>query len=134
MKKIFSTFLVSLVFLSLFLFSFFKDVYSIEKVDPVNLNTIQQNMGNSSLPTNISGLISKIIPYIFTIAGILLLIFFIASGFQFIFAAGDPKKMESAKAHITTALIGFIIIFVSYWLVQILGRIFNIPSIISIFQ
>jgi hypothetical protein len=92
------------------------------------LNATGQNQ-----TTTIGSLISKIIPYLFTIAGIILLLFLILSGFQFIFAAGDPKKIESAKAHITSALIGFVIVFISYWLVQVLARIFNIPSIISIF-
>jgi uncharacterized membrane protein len=103
-------------------------------MNQINLSIIQKSIGNTSIPTSINCLISRLIPYIFTIAGILLLIFFIVSGFQFIFAGGDPKKMEAAKAHITTALIGFIIIFVAYWLVQVLGRIFNIQIITDIFK
>jgi len=78
-------------------------------------------------------LISKIIPYIFTLSGIILLIFIILSGFQLMLSGGDPKKAQAAKARLTTSLTGFFIIFLSYWIVQIIAHIFDIKQIKDIF-
>lgn len=75
---------------------------------------------------NIGAIINDLVPYIFALAGLLLLFILILGGFELMTSAGDPKKMEAAKGKITNAVIGFIIIFVAYWLVQILEVIFGL--------
>lgn len=74
----------------------------------------------------IGGIVSALLSYIFIIAGLILFAYLLISGFELLTSAGDPKKIESAQAKITHAIIGFIIIFVSYWLAQILEVIFGI--------
>ena len=83
--------------------------------------------------TTIGQIISDILPYIFTITGILILIYLLMGGFQLMFAAGDPKKIQGAWGKITNAIIGFVIIFIAYWLTQLIGKIFNIEVINTIF-
>jgi hypothetical protein len=51
-------------------------------------------------------------------------------GFELLTSGGDPEKAKKAQERITSALIGFLIIFLAYWLTQILEVIFGI----SIFQ
>lgn len=105
-----------------------------------NLNNIQVpatpgapiNINSSSL--NIGTIISSILPYIFTIAGIILLIYLIFGGFQYMLSGGDPKAAQSARTHITNALIGFLIVFIAFWVVQIFGLILNLPAIRLIFR
>lgn len=75
---------------------------------------------------NVSGIISIILPYLFVIAGLLLLFYLIYGGFHMMIAANDEKGLAEAKGKITNALVGFMLLFVSYWLVQILGHIFGI--------
>ncbi|HUV42842.1 MAG TPA: TrbC/VirB2 family protein [Patescibacteria group bacterium] len=75
---------------------------------------------------NISNIINDLIPYIFALAGLALLLILIWAGFEMMTSAGDPKKMESAKGRLTGAVIGFVIIFVAYWLIQILEVIFGL--------
>jgi len=41
-------------------------------------------------------------------------------------AANDEKGLAEAKKKITYALVGFLLLFVSYWLVQILEYILGI--------
>lgn len=79
-------------------------------------------------------IISTILPYIFTISGILVLLYFLVGGFSLMFASGDPKKVQGAWAKITNALIGFVIIILAYFLVSLIGRILNIPKIMNIFS
>lgn len=79
-------------------------------------------------------LISSLLPYLFAAAGILLLLYLIYGGLSLMLSRGDPKAVQSARDKITGALIGFIIVFISYWLVQIVGRILGIEAIQSIFK
>lgn len=49
-------------------------------------------------------------------------------------ARGDPKAVAAAQARITTALVGFIIIFAAYWLVQIVGSVLGIGQFQGLFR
>lgn len=77
--------------------------------------------------TNPYGFISRILPNIFIIAGLILFTYFIAGGFVMIAAGGNPKNMDQGKGMITNAIIGFIVIFASYWIIQIIQIITGIP-------
>jgi len=79
-------------------------------------------------------IISQLIAYIFAAAGILLLLYFLWGGFQLMLSRGDPKAIESGKAKITGGLIGFVIVFTAYWLIQLLSSLLGITKIIEIFQ
>ncbi|HUS60264.1 MAG TPA: pilin [Nevskiaceae bacterium] len=99
------------------------DGYEIQ--DPIPTITLPGG-GEKPRFENIGDIINTLIPYIFALAGIILLFFIIFGGFELLTSGGDPKKVESAKGKITHAIVGFIIIFVAYWLVQILETIFGI--------
>ncbi|SRR5258708_632403 len=81
----------------------------------------------------IGGIIGAAIPYIFTIAGMLLLVYLIFGGLQLMLSQGEPKAAQAAKSHITNALVGFIIIFIAYWVVQLFGIVFGLKGITNIF-
>lgn len=70
-------------------------------------------------------LTSIIISNSIVIAGIIVVFLFIAGGFGMIMGAGkdNPEQAEKGKKAITSAIIGFIIIFTAYWIVQIVGKI-----------
>lgn len=76
------------------------------------------------LPTgkfpNLASLVTNALPLLFSIAGIFLLAYLVWGGFDYLTSMGDPKKAEAGKGKITNALLGFIIIFVAFWLVQII--------------
>jgi hypothetical protein len=82
----------------------------------------------------IGDIINRAIPWIFTIAGMLLLVYLIFGGLQLMLSQGDPKAAQGAKSHITNALVGFIIIFISYWVVQLFGLILGLQGIGAIFK
>lgn len=71
-------------------------------------------------------IISALLPYLFTLAGLGLFLYLIIAGFGWMTSGGDPKKTQSAKDKLTNALVGFIIIFVAYWLILILEKIFGL--------
>jgi uncharacterized membrane protein len=74
----------------------------------------------------ISTILSAIIPYVFAIAGIILFVMFLAAGFILLTATGNQEKMQQGSKMMTSALIGFIIIFLAYWIMQILQIIFGL--------
>jgi hypothetical protein len=76
----------------------------------------------------IGSIISRAIPFIFIFAGIGLFLMILASGFDFLTSAGDSKKLDQGKQRLTYAIVGFIIIFASFWLVQILGEMFGLAT------
>lgn len=75
---------------------------------------------------NLTDVLSALLPYVFALAGLMLFGAIIWSGFQFLTSGGDPKKTEEAKGCLTSAVVGFAIIFLSWWAIQILQIIFHL--------
>ena len=65
-------------------------------------------------------IINDLIPYIFIFAGIILFVMLIAGGFSIFVSAGNPEKVKKGQAMLVNALIGFLVIFASYWIIQLL--------------
>lgn len=88
-------------------------------------------LGNGSKlldPKNINNYISAIITGAISIAGVILLFILIMGGFGIIAGAGNdnPEKVEKGKKAATSALIGFIVVFMSYWIVKLIESITGI--------
>lgn len=71
--------------------------------------------------SDLGSVIGRAIPFVFAIAGIGLLIMIIGAGFTLLTSAGDAKKMEEGRQKLTYAIVGFVVIFAAYWIVQLLG-------------
>lgn len=78
--------------------------------------------------TDVGGIVSAILPYIFGAAGILLLIYLVTAGLNLMLAKGDPKAIQAAQSKITNALIGFIIVFFAFIIVQLIGQILGLEG------
>ena len=76
--------------------------------------------------TNLASVVTNAIPFIFPIAGVILLLYLVWGGFDILTSMGDSKKVEAAKGKVTNAIIGFLIIFFAYWIVQILDNVFRL--------
>ena len=70
----------------------------------------------------VSSIISTLLQNIYVLAGIILFILLIVGGLSFIMGAGEenPEKAKKGKQAITAALMGFVIIFCSYWIIRII--------------
>lgn len=88
------------------------------------------SFGGSDLNT-VGNLVSLFLNIAFVIAGVILLFFFIMGGIGMISSAGqnDPQKAEQAKKTLTSAVIGFVIVFASYWIVKLIGVLTGVPTI-----
>jgi hypothetical protein len=104
-----------------------------EKLEPTTLPKLYEAIVEGE-KLDIGNIVSALLPYLFSLAGLLLLLYLLFGGFQLMTSAGDPKKMQEAKGKLTNALVGFFIVFISYWLVQIVGTILGIEVITNIFK
>lgn len=71
--------------------------------------------------SNLASLTNLIVSNLFVFAGIILFFLVFLAGFKFI--SGGKKGVEDARSIISTALIGFTIMFSAYWIVQIIAYI-----------
>ena len=81
------------------------------------------NIAQFSTP---GGIISRFLPFIISGAGLILFVMLIWGSFEIMLGAANPKSAESGKQRITSALIGFFILFSVYWIAQIIQVIFGI--------
>ncbi|MBU0978693.1 MAG: hypothetical protein ABIJ03_04450 [Patescibacteria group bacterium] len=75
----------------------------------------------SSKYSSLSFLVNLVVRNVFVIAGIGLFIMFFVAGFQFI--AKGKQGIEDAKQTATAAVLGFVIMFCAYWIVQLVKYI-----------
>ncbi len=82
--------------------------------------------------TGIGSVVSLFLNIAFVLAGLILLFFFILGGIGMIGSAGqsDPQKAEQAKKTITSAVIGFVIVFTSYWIVKLVSSLLGVQNLI----
>lgn len=101
----------------------------------INIGTtfLKDTNGNLYRVDNISRYVSNIITASISIAGIILLFLLIGGGIGMIAGAGksDPQTVEKGKKAATSALIGFIVVFCSYWIVKLVETITGL-SLISL--
>lgn len=75
---------------------------------------------------NIGTVITKLLPYVYAIAGLILLVLLILGGFQLMTSGGNPDKVKAGRGRITAALIGFFIIFMAWFIVKAVEYILGV--------
>ncbi len=84
-------------------------------------------LGSFSRPfdgLNLMDVIGRIIQIAFALAGLVATFYLIMGGYNYITSGGDPEAAEAAKVMITNAIIGMVVILISYLLVDfILGQL-----------
>ena len=88
-----------------------------------------ENIGNPSGftgPETLGGIVSKLLPIIYVIAGLILFVALIWSGLNMIMSSGNPEKLKGAQGCLVNAFLGFILIIASYWIIQIFQEILQI--------
>jgi len=90
----------------------------------VNIGDLPTGTGRTISQTfpSIGTLVTVLLKNSLTIAGLLFLILLIFGGVMFIIGAGstDSKKAAQGQALVTDALIGFIVVILAYFIVQII--------------
>jgi len=105
-------------------------VNDFEKVTKQTLDELNPLLfESSSVAAELStpeGFINRLLDYIFPLAGFILFGMLIAGGVEMMFGAAGKKSIDSGKQRATAAVVGFVLLFASYWVVQIVEQIFGI--------
>jgi hypothetical protein len=70
--------------------------------------------------------ISTIITTLTVVGGLAFVIFFFMAAFKWILSSGDKTMTEEAKSQMTNAVIGLIIMIVSYFIIGIVGGVLGL--------
>lgn len=75
--------------------------------------------------TGVGSLVSRTVTIALTAAGIILLFLLIVGGLMMIAGAGsdNPETVEKGKKAASSAIIGFVVVFVAYWIIRIIELI-----------
>ncbi len=86
--------------------------------------------GASSLAGDTLGtFITKLLPNVLALAGVIFFILILGGGFMMIKSAGSggsPQDAAKAKAAVTYAIIGFLLVICSFFIMQIVGTLVGI--------
>jgi hypothetical protein len=73
-------------------------------------------------------LFSNIVTGLITLAGVALFVMLIISGYNYLFAGGDMKKLEKAKGAMSGALIGLVVIVAAYLIIRLIEEFLGLGS------
>lgn len=82
-------------------------------------------LGNTLSTITVANLITTILSVVFVIVALIFFFMLVVGGVKWISSGGDEKKVAAARASITNALIGLVIVFASWAIVNLLGSIFG---------
>lgn len=83
----------------------------------------------SATLTTPGAVVSRVLRYALPIAGMILFFMLLWGGFEILVGSAGKKSLDAGKQRITAAFVGFILLFVSYWIMQILEIIFGISIV-----
>ncbi len=77
-------------------------------------------------PEGLGPLISAGINAVIIIAGLLVFVYLVWGGIEWLTSGGDKEKYESARNRITAAVIGLVIVVAAYAIMQLIGTFLGI--------
>lgn len=81
--------------------------------------------------SNSSGVVGNIITVLLIFAVIVALIFLIVGGIRWIMSSGDKAKLDSARGTVTAAIVGLILAFSAYFILNIIVYLFTGSAILK---
>ena len=91
------------------------------------------NCGEPNAPkclSEITGVLQRIISYLAPVAGIAFLVMILVAGFQFLTSGGDQKAVAGARTTLTYAIIGIILVVVSWLILLLIKQITGVETTI----
>jgi hypothetical protein len=89
---------------------------------------LQKNLGNFQPATGltIEGMVSGFIGLILVVAGLAIFFILVIGGVKWILSGGDKAHTEGARNQITAALVGLVIVFSAWAIVQLIATFFGV--------
>lgn len=118
-----------LSFLSTFYFFLSARASSARAADFADYDAYNQALNNNLGNQNLGGIISLLLPTILSLSGLILFGMLVGGGFTMLAGAADKEAQEKGKKMITNAFFGFAVIFLAYWIAQIMQVIFKVDIV-----
>ena len=80
--------------------------------------SLNRNIGLDINLNEPGGILTALLPYVYIIAGLILLFMLITGGFQMLTAVSNPDQASAGKKRLTTAIGGFLLLFAVYWIFE----------------
>ena len=120
--------------------SFITSIISLSIVGAVPAFAQSVNVKPNIAPNiEVGGLISAVINLLFVVASVIAIVFLIWGGIRWILSGGDKAAVETARNTIIAAIIGLVIVFLSYFILKLVFQFlgltlldtFNIPNALN---
>ena len=86
------------------------------------------NLENLSNLT-VGGIVSGAISLVLILVALVFFFILVIGGLKWITSGGDEKKVAGARAQITNALIGLVIVFAAWAIMKLIGTVFGIDIV-----
>ncbi len=73
-----------------------------------------------------AALVNRILQFLFPIAGLILFVMLVWGGFNILSNPHSATGLKSGRERITAALVGFFLLFASFWIIQIVEFVFGL--------
>ncbi len=81
---------------------------------------------NGSYINTPGDIINQVMPFLYGVAAVILLFVFIWGGFDLVLSRGDPAKIKSSRAKITSGIVGVILLSLAYLITRLVSQMFNL--------
>jgi len=127
MKKtlITTTLILSILISHFFVFNFPLAQFTVHadtedvEINPSDYLVLSDGKKVSEVFSTPADMVNLLVRVVFVLVGLILFAMIVFSGFSMI-AGGESDNKEKAKTTMTSALIGFLLIFAAYWIMQII--------------
>lgn len=99
-----------------------------------NIGDMLKLQGNTPITgeyDSVSTLFNNIVPNLYIAAGLVIFFMIVFGGFMIISNAGNADKTQEGSKIITSAIIGLLVVFASYWIIQIIQVVTGIQILNS---
>jgi len=76
-------------------------------------------------------LLNNILPNVYLVAGLIIFVMIVFGGFTILSNSGNQEKIAEGGKTITSAIIGLLVLFASYWIIQIIQVVTGIQILNS---
>lgn len=78
---------------------------------------------------NFGGVVGSVLQLVFVISVVFALFYLIYGGFRWLVSTGDKANVSAAREHIVAAVIGLVVIFLAYFILNIILGFFGVGSL-----
>lgn len=72
----------------------------------------------------------NVINFLVLFAGIICVFLIVYSGYKIVSSEGDPEKLKIARKTLAYAIVGFLFVLISFWVIGIIGKYTGVQQLI----